>query len=61
MNTLLEMVLNGQTVKEALAAEAKAIKALGQDRREKTYDAKIDHGYVTAKIYPIPKEDLKRR
>lgn len=55
LGQLQEQLLAGQTLREALATEARAIKAIGDDRREKTYAAKNDMGYVTAKIYPVVK------
>lgn len=57
MEKLLKMVLNGQTVEEALASDARDIKAIGEDRREMTYDERIRDGYVTAKITPVPKAE----
>lgn len=56
MNELVRKVLAGRTVNEMLHDEARAIKAIGEDKREMTYNAKIEHGYVTGKILPVPKE-----
>jgi hypothetical protein len=60
MSELLDMILAGRTLEQALADDARAIKAIGEDHTEKTFGQKIEHGYVTAKIFAVPKGAERR-
>jgi hypothetical protein len=52
MCEVLKAVLCGRTIDQVLKDDARAIKAIGESVTEKTYAAKKEHGYVTAKILP---------
>ncbi len=55
MCEVLKAVLCGRTIDQTLKDDARAIKAIGESTIEKTYAAKKEHGYVTAKILPVEK------
>jgi hypothetical protein len=55
MRKVLKTVLSGRTIDQALKDDARAIKAIGESVVEKSYEAKKEYGYVTAKILPVEK------
>lgn len=50
-------LIGSKTVQEILKEDAIAIKKRGEDVRVFTYQERNDHGFVTAKARPVPKDE----
>ncbi len=56
ITSLVDTVLSGRTIDQVLKDDARTIKAIGEHIGEKSYEAKKEYGYVTAKILPVNKK-----
>lgn len=57
MTSLIDAVLAGRTIDQVLKDDAHTIKAIGEHIGEKSYEAKKEYGYATAKILPVSKKN----
>lgn len=55
--SLIDTILAGRTIDQVLKDDARTIKAIGEHIGEKSYEAKNEYGYATAKILPVSKKN----
>jgi hypothetical protein len=57
MERLLDKMLGGKTLREALRDDALAIHRIGDDHRVKTFNTQVVSGYVTARMHAVPVDE----
>lgn len=59
MTANFKVLIGNKSIQEILNEDAIAIKKRGEDVRVFTYQERNDHGFVTAKARPVPKDEEK--